>query len=76
MNDYDASRNLSRAELDLLIAGVREMVERRAKDWNIARQVAYFNHHPEPLRDSYKLNELEALLAKLQIFFGDQRQTG
>lgn len=67
MEDYKESLNLSVDEREWVVAGVREMVERRAREWDIARQVAYFNHHPEPPRDSYQLNELEALLAKLQM---------
>lgn len=70
MREPNGNINLTINELEWIVTGMTDLLQNKKKEWEIAKKIAYFNHHPEPLRASYKIDELEILLAKLQVFAG------
>lgn len=61
------AKALDERELAILQEALQNLYAKRVKAWRTSSQIAYFNGHTPPDRSKFKINEVENLLAELNI---------
>lgn len=58
---------LDELEFAILEEALQDIYAKRVKEWRVACQISYFNGHKNPDRSEFKVDEVERLLADLNI---------
>lgn len=61
------SNALDEHELSILQEALQNLYAKRVKAWRTSSQISYFNGHAAPERSEFKIDEVENLLAELNI---------